>query len=136
MGGRGSSGAGGGAVGASRAAFRTLTGSERQVSWANDILDTAYGQLDAMDRTLDRIEAQTKGRPRTRDGRTAAEELAGFTRASVRTVRAELNDTLSSVTSAKTIIDQRDNLSASRIRNLVDLESRTGQVSAARRRRR
>lgn len=106
------------------------------MSWANDIRDTAYGQLDAMDRNLDRLEAQTKGYPRTRDGRTAAEDLAGYTRESIRTVRSELNDTLSSVTSAKTIIDQRDNLSASRVRNLVDLETRTGQVSAARRRRR
>lgn len=133
MGGRGGSGT---RAGAGRAALPALTGSERQVSWANDIRDTAYGQLDAMDRNLDRLEAQTKGYPRTRDGRTAAEDLAGYTRESIRTVRSELNDTLSSVTSAKTIIDQRDNLSASRVRNLVDLETRTGQVSAARRRRR
>lgn len=133
MGGRGSAGGG---VGAGRASLPTLRGSDRQVAWANDIRDTAYGQLDAMDRTLDRLESQTKGYPRTRDGRTAAEDLAGFTRASVRTVRAELNDALSGVTSAKTIIDQRDNLSAGRIRNLVNLETRTGQVSAARRRRR
>lgn len=65
-----------------------------------------------------------------------AENMAGFSRQSIRTVRAELNDTLSTVTSARTIIDQRDNLSANRIVNLVRLEEGTGQVSAARRRRR
>lgn len=132
MGGRGSAGGG---AGASRTPLPTLRGSERQVSWANDIRDTAYGQLDAMERAIDRFESQMRGAPRTRDGKTAAEDLAGYTRANIRTVRAELNDTLSGVTEARTIIDQRNNLSASRIRSLVELEARTGEVSAARRRR-
>lgn len=134
MGGRGSSGGGG-----SRASLPALQGSERQVSWANDIRDTAYAQLDAMDRTLDRMEQQarqTSWVSTAAQARREAEDLAGFSRQSVRTVRAEVNDTLSGITSASAIINNRERLTASRIRSLVELEERTGQVSAARRRRR
>ena len=136
MGGRGSAGRGGGG----RVSLPALQGSERQVSWANDIRETAYSALDGLDRTLDRIERDVR-RGSLAEGRTnaqiqrTAEDMAGFSRQSIRTVRAELNDTLSTVTSARTIIDQRDNLSANRIVNLVRLEEGTGQVSAARRRR-
>lgn len=114
-----------------------LSGSEKQVSWAKDIRNQAYDQLDALDSTIARIERDVSKRGGMSKSVTTkeAESLAGFSRENVRTVRAELNDTLSQITSAKTIIEQRSNLSPNRISNLVQLEAKTGQVSAARKRR-
>lgn len=141
MGGRGGSGGSrsglGGGAGAKRAKMPELSGSEKQVSWAKDIRNQAYDQLDALDSTIARIERDVSKRGGMSKSATTkeAESLAGFSRENVRTVRAELNDTFSQITSAKTIIEHRDNLSPNRISNLVQLEAKTGQVSAARKRR-
>lgn len=135
MGGRGGSSSRSG--GGGRASLPTLTGSEKQISWANDIREQAYIQLDALDRTISRIkkDVSKRGGMSKNAIKKEAESLAGFSESSIKTVRSELNDTLSKITSAKTIIDQRNNLSPDSIRQLVTMEFNTGAISAARKRR-
>lgn len=122
MGGRGSSGGSGGSV-----RMPTLTGSEKQVSWATDIRDTALSNADLIVRNAER--GRQIGISTGPTGRNISVEAA-------RTVRAEVRETLASTTSASTLIDNRSNLTFNSLSRLAEEETATGMVSAARRRRR
>lgn len=134
MGGRGSSSGGGGGGGGSAvsASMPTLTGSEKQVAWAenirSDALSTADRIVDVSDGTFNNgkgiIAKQIPGQPTTYVSKAAAQ-----------TVRAEVVDTFRGVNSASTIIDNRARLSPNKIIEMAVLEQNTGQISAARKRR-
>lgn len=122
MGGRGSSGGSGGSV-----RMPTLTGSEKQVSWATDIRDTALSNADLIVRNAER--GRQIGISTGPTGRNISVEAA-------RTVRAEVRETLASTTSASTLINNRSNLTFNSLARLAEEETATGMVSDARRRRR
>lgn len=122
MGGRGSSGGSGGSV-----RMPTLTGSEKQVSWATDIRDTALSNADLIVKNAER--GRQIGISTGPTGRNISVEAA-------RTVRAEVRETLASTTSASTLINNRSNLTFNSLARLAEEETATGMVSAARRRRR
>lgn len=125
MGGRGSSGGSGGSGGSVR--MPTLTGSEKQVSWATDIRDTALSNADLIVKNAER--GRQIGISTGPTGRNISVEAA-------RTVRAEVRDTLAATTSASTLINNRDRLSFNTLSRLAEEETATGAVSEARRRRR
>ena len=122
MGGRGSSGGGG------SARMPSLTGSARQVSWASDIRDTALSSVEAIVRNAERGERSGLG----------YNGPNGFpiTLKAARTVRTEVREAFSQMTSASTIINSRNELTQSRFERMAEAETRSGEISAARRRRR
>ena len=130
MGGRGSSSKGGGGGGsAQNAPMPELTGSEKQIAWAENIrqnaLVTADNIVDVSDGTFNDgkgiMARQVPGEPTTYVTKQAA-----------RTVRADVVDTFQGITSASTIIDNRAKLSPNKIIGMAILEQNTGQISSAR----
>lgn len=105
----------------------TLTGSEKQVSWATDIRDTALSNADLIVRNAER--GRQIGISTGPTGRNISVEAA-------RTVRAEVRETLASTESASTLINNRSNLTFNSLARLAEEETATGMVSAERRRRR
>lgn len=122
MGGRGSSGGGG------SARMPSLTGSARQVSWASDIRETALSSVEAIVRNAERGERSGLG----------YNGPNGFpiTLKAAKTVRTEVREAFSQMTSASTIINSRNELTQSRFERMAEAETRSGEISAARRRRR
>lgn len=134
MGGRGSNSGGGGGGGGSAvsASMPTLTGSAKQIAWAENIRENAL-------ETADKIVAVSDGTFNDGKGIMArqvpGEQTTYVTKSAARTVRAEVVDTFQGITSASTIIDNRARLSPNKIIDMAVLEQNTGQISAARKRR-
>lgn len=115
MGGRGSSGGGGGGGGGTPK-LQELTGSEKQVAWANDIRQGAFNQLDAMDANYDRLRSvaqQEVGAKRGPKVEAAAESLAGYNKSDVQAGREALIKAFNSpqAKSASAVIDKRNDFS-------------------------
>lgn len=117
----GSSGGGGGGGKAVNAKMPQLTGSAKQVAWAESIRHDALEAIDSQDRHIDRMVQQVKGfKTPPKNGVLAeAESLAGFTRSDVQFVKKDLISALQSVTSASQIIDNRRELSPDAISRRV-----------------
>lgn len=130
MGGRGSSGGGSGGGKAVSAKMPELTGSAKQVAWAEDIRRSALESVDRLDRNYRDMASRAKGDP------GLAADTLKYTPKDVAVVRAEVVETLQKVTSASRLIDARSDFSGRRIEELARLEHSTGQISEARRRRR
>lgn len=131
MGGRGSNSGGGGGGGGSAmsASMPTLSGSEKQVAWAEDIRS---GALKSVDTLVANAKEGPNGLHAITANYTTGEKVSV---AAAKTVRAEVVETLQNVTSAKMLIDNRSRFSFNAIENMMALEQRTGQISEARRRR-
>ena len=105
MGGRGAAGGGGGSSkggGAATPKLQPLTGSEKQVKWANDIRDGALRALDHLESEYDRFKKMF-------GNDSSARETVGYEKDDVRALRATivqfLNDPRAS--SASVVIDRR-----------------------------
>lgn len=116
MGGRGSSGGGSGGGGGNWSK-PSLTGSEKQVKWANDIIDGAIESTRAMDRNVDRFAANGLGA-----------SYLGYTKQDVSSVRSFLQNGFSQVTKASAIIDERRKFTFDAVEKLVKYANKTGQV--------
>lgn len=102
----------------------SLSGSARQVSWAEDIRNEALLSVDTIVRNAER--GRQIGISTGPTGRNISVEAA-------KTVRAEVRETLASTTSASTLINNRDRLTFNQLSRLAEEETATGAVSAARR---
>lgn len=129
MGGRGSSGGGGGGGGGS-GKLPELTGSAKQVAWAESIRQGAFSAVDNLDKNYKSMQSRAP-----KSDKTFAVDTLGYTPKDVAVVRSEVRDAFSSVTSASRIIDTRSEFSQRRMEELAQLEHRTGQISAARKNR-
>lgn len=109
MGGRGASGAESGGIGWGNN-LPSLSGSEKQVSWANDIRRNAIGYLRD-------IQKRIKSGDQSYDDFGARLTQRGFNR-----VNAEMKSTFSEETSAKYFIDNRSFFTAKGIEKTVRLE--------------
>jgi hypothetical protein len=115
--GRGSAGGGGGGGGAK---MPSLTGSEKQVAWAETIRSNAIQN------------AANIVKDASREFGTTDPNGTPITVKAAKVVQSEVTDTLKGITQASTIINNRNSFSYDHIARLAGLESRTGQVSAAR----
>lgn len=117
MGGRGSSGGGGGG-GGGMPKLQPLTGSEKQVKWANDIRESAFRQLDMMDANFDRHlkeeKALIKSQGYTYSAKVGAENLAGYNKTDVQAAREALTKAFNSpqAKSASAVIEKRGDFSS------------------------
>lgn len=128
MGGRGSSGGGGGGGGSGK--LPDLTGSAKQVAWAESIRQGAFSAVDNLGKNYNSMQSRAP-----KSDKTFAVDTLGYTLKDVAVVRSEVRDAFSSVTSASKIIDTRAEFSQRRMEELAKLEHRTGQISAARKNR-
>lgn len=122
MGGRGSSGGGGGGGGGTPK-LQALSGSEKQVAWANDIRHGAFRQLDHMDSEYDRFKNVVF--KSDKNPAKSAEDTVGYTKQDVQVLRTSItkfvNDPRAS--SASFIIDHWNMFSQSFISNQVKEEA-------------
>lgn len=121
MGGRGSSGSASGG-GGGRAKLPELVGSEKQVSWANDIRETAYKLLDTW---------ETKAKTKSSDGSSWKSINPIYDRTAIKSVREYLNMgfNMEQSKSASWIISNRRKFDGNSIQQMVLTESKTGQIS-------
>lgn len=110
MGGRGSSGGGGGG---GMPKLQALTGSEKQVAWANDIRNSAFKQLNLMDKDYDtRLKQEKKfikSSGQSYDAKSSTESLLGYNKSDVQAARQALTSAFNSpqAKSASAVIDKR-----------------------------
>ena len=125
MGGRGSSGGGG--SGGRNVSMPELQGSEKQIAWASNIRETAISSAEAIVRNAERGERTGLGYY----GPTGSP----ITLEAAKTVRTEVREAFSQMSSASTIINSRNELTQSRFERMAEAETRSGEISAARRKR-
>ena len=131
MGGRGSSSGGGGGGGsAASAKMPKLSGSPKQIAWADEIRSSALANTDLL---VKRAGEGPNGLNAITANMVTGEKVS---KKSAETVRAEVVDTFQATTSASAIINARNQFTYSAIENLMKVEQRTGQVSEARKKRR
>lgn len=121
MGGRGGSGLG--AVSKpSGWKLPDFVGSEKQVSWAKDIAESAFENLDLMQNHIEKMVSQYGFRD---DGTDAA---SGYTTREIKEVRKFLQSAFeqSEMKAAKTVIDRRNALNRDFLENLAKETFRTG----------
>lgn len=125
MGGRGSAG---GRAGGGNISMPELRGSARQVSWASDIRETALSSVEAIVRNAERGERSGLG--------YSGPNGFPITLKAAQTVRTEVREAFAQMDSASTIINNRRELTHARFERMAEAETRSGEISAARRRRR
>lgn len=135
MGGRGSSGGSGGGGGggnslAVNAKMPELSGSAKQIKWAENIRSSA---LSDADRLVNSYDVMSK-RAAPGDKNFALDTLK-YTTKDAKVIRSEVINTLSGLSSASAIIDNRGALTYGQLEKLAKLEHKTGEVSAARKKR-
>lgn len=103
-----------------------LKGSEKQVAWAEDIRSSALKSTDSL---VQRTAEGPKGLHAITANYVTGEKVS---LASAKTVKSEIVDTFQATTSAKAIIDARNNFTYSAIEKLMASEQKTGAISKAR----
>lgn len=122
MGGRGSSGAGGGNPSGWK--LPTFTGSPKQVEWANDIATATFKNLDFMEQAIDRYVKDYGYRD---DGKGAAQ---GYTKREIKEVRKYFQSAFEQpgMDVAKNVIERRKYLSRYSIEELAKEAFRSGKT--------
>lgn len=120
MGGRGSSGTGGGGGKAVNAKMPELTGSAKQVEWAESIRHDALSAVDRLFNNYNRINDQVKHRK----GDTLAEDTLGYTLKDAAVIKSQVVSEFQKITSASTIINLRRNFNGRNFEELARMENK------------
>lgn len=122
MGGRGSSGGTSGGGGGGRAVdakMPELTGSAKQVSWAESIRHDALSAVDGLTNNYKRIQSQAK-----QGDNTLAEDTLGYNLKDVASIRSQVVSNFQNITSASKIIDLRRNFTSKNFEELARSENK------------
>lgn len=94
-----------------------MKGTEKQIKWAQDIIDGAYTALDLMDKNFDRLESEHSG---------LGLITCQYDHKDVQAVREWLKGQLDSIDSAADIISVRSKLSMNTLENLAQNHHKFG----------
>lgn len=116
MGGRGSSG---GARSGGSWKLPVLSGSEKQIKWANEIIEETLGNIRLMSSAIDKHASYLNGLA-ANERLKLAEHNMGYTKDEVDSLQRYTQDGFSQMTKASQVIDMRQRLSSSSLQKMVE----------------
>lgn len=119
MGGRGSSGTGGGGGKAVNAKMPELTGSAKQVAWAESIRHDALSAVDRLSSNYRSMQARAPA-----SDKNFAEDTLGYNLKDAASIRMQVVSNFQNITSASQIIDLRRNFNGRNFEELARMENK------------